>query len=246
MTTDNLTERRERFARLVVELGSQAAAYRKAYNAGADTLPATIWQEASKLANEPSVARRIRELRDEAAAFATISIAARMQWLHDIETADPNELERVVLFNCRNCRGQDHRFQWIDGSEFADACEAAQHQGKLLPDCDGGFGFNSALEPVESCTACRGQGEPRKIVADTTKLTGRAAKLYKGCRVKANGEIEILMHDQLAARDQLNRMLGAYKESQLPAVTAAQPVPKSCTPEEAARTYMRMIQGKLT
>ncbi|MEO8062145.1 MAG: terminase small subunit [Pseudomonadota bacterium] len=243
MSNDELTERRERFARLVVELGAQAAAYRQAFSVGPNTLPATVWQEASRLANEPVIAARIRELRDEAAALTTINTAARMQWLHDIETADPNELERVLLFNCRHCRGEDHRYQWTDGMEFADACDAAQRMSKPLPGCDGGFGFNAALEPVATCSQCRGQGEPRKIVADTTKLTGRAARLYKGCRVKANGEIEILMHDQLAARDQLNRMLGAYKEAQSPAATPL-PLAKSCTPEEAARAYMRMIQGK--
>ena len=246
MHVHELTEQQSTFARLVVQLGNQAAAYRQAYNVGPNTLPATVWQEASRLANTAKVCERIQQLRDEAAAQTTINVAARMQWLHDIETADPSEIVAVVLRNCRHCRGAHHRFQWKNDHEYACACDKAIRDGQQhFPDISGGFGFNAALEPVSSCTECNGDGVRVAMIADTTKLTGKARKLYKGIRVRADGSLDILLHDQLAARDQLNRMLGCYKDVQLQ--ISKQPTARSasapCTAEEAMQTYLRMIHG---
>ena len=50
------------------------------------------------------------------------------------------------------------------------------------------------------------------IIADTTKLTGKARKLYAGAKQDRFGCIEIKMHDQDKAREMVGRMLGAFND----------------------------------
>lgn len=58
-----LTEKEEMFARAFIELGSQAGAYRKAYNAGKMS-DRVIASKAYEVAVKPHVAARIEELRE--------------------------------------------------------------------------------------------------------------------------------------------------------------------------------------
>ena len=81
-------------------------------------LPTVVRQAACRLAAEPPVAVRIRELLDAAVAQSIINTAARLLWLHDIETADPNEVIAVALRNCRWCRGANHKYQYRDENEY--------------------------------------------------------------------------------------------------------------------------------
>ena len=256
ITVADLTHRRERFAQLVAELGNQSEAYRRAFEIGpTDMLPVTVRQAACRLAAEPAVAARIRELLDAAVAQATINTAARLLWLHDIETADPNEIIAVVLRNCRWCRGVNHKYQWRDSDEYVLESAKAIDEGRAPEhDSSGGYGFNGSLEPVSDCPRCHGDGIKVPVIADTTRLTGKARKLYKGARVKPDGSIEILLHDQLVARDQLNRALGIYRDDAANvargaavgaaagaavAVRAAERM-DSMTAEEAARLYLEL------
>ena len=259
ITVTDLTQRRERFAQLVAELGNQSEAYRRAFDVGpTDMLPVTVRQAACRLAAEPAVAARIRELLDTAVAQATINTAARLQWLHDIETADPNEVIAVVLRNCRWCRGVRHKYQYRDEGEYLLDCAKALDEGRAPEhDDSGGYGFNGALEPVSECPECHGDGIKVPVIADTTKLTGKARKLYKGARVKPDGSIEILLHDQLEASDQLNRILGLYRDdvasvargaaagAAVGATLAVQAATKveEMTDEQAARLYLELANG---
>ena len=58
-----LTAKQETLCQLVALEGlDQSEAYRQAYDVSLDTLPATVWSEASRLVANPKVAARIAEL----------------------------------------------------------------------------------------------------------------------------------------------------------------------------------------
>lgn len=257
----DVTPKQEAFAQAYVELGNAAAAYRRAYSAdGMKT--ETIWAEASNLKCKPHVAKRIRELRDAAAAATLVRAIDLIRDDYDIATADPNELISLVIESCRHCHGVDHKFQWIDTAEYARAyAEFMQAYDAWAtikprkggskppepqpPDMDGGFGFSPSEAPDLSCPHCFGKGCAVSIPRDTTKLSPAARKLYKGVKQKKDGEIEILMHDQAAARDRLYRALGAYKDgAQVPPVELPDqkaPIDSKMSDADAAKEYLRMV-----
>ena len=245
----SLTPQQELFAQKCVELCNQSAAYRAAYKVSADTKWTTVATDSSRLAAMPEVAARIRELQDQAAAVSALpSLAARIQELRELETANPDELVGIRWVNCRHCRGLDHHYQWADDMEYAKACDDAALVKEPLPDMSGGFGYNPTLESVADCPRCWGVGQRTCHVADTSKLTGGARRLYKGVKIKGNGDIEILMHDQQKATDMLNRIQGAYKDGAAmpvnPAASAATAAIESAkTPDERQRNYLRMVRG---
>ena len=243
-----LTPQQEAFAQGCVELCNQSAAYRRAYDVGATTKWTTIATDASRLAQDPEVAARIRELQDIAAARTAIPTAAqRIQEMREVEASNPDEIIGIRWVNCRYCRGHDHKYQWRDDMDYAAACDAARVKGaKTLPDMAGGFGFNGTLEPVSDCPVCWGVGEQRPYVADTSKLSRGAARLYRGAKIKADGSIEIILADKSKYTDMLNRIQGIYKDStagQPPAANTATQVAAAKTPEERQRTYLRLVSG---
>lgn len=243
----NLTHKQEAFAQGCVELVNQQAAYRRAYDVAPNAKWTWVAVEASKLANQPEIAARIRELQDEAAQRSAIpSLATRIQELREMESANPNEIIAYRWVNCRHCRGEDHGYQWRDEREYAQACDRLRGN-PTLPDIAGGFGFVGILDPLPECPVCWGVGDKVPWVADTTKLTGGARRLYKGLKIKGNGDIEILLHDQMQARDMLNRIMGAYKDGAnnlpQPHTSAAAAAAVAKTPEERQRNYLRLVAG---
>ena len=231
----------EEFAQAVVRLNNQSAAYREVF--GPTTMaPRDVWAAASRTANIYAVSCRIDWLRAQALERSQISVQSLMRDLYDIATADASELTRMIVTACRNCHGDGFEYQWISPDEFAAACEAAAAAKKPLPGCEGGFSFEAHREPHPACPHCYGVGIRTPWVADTTTLTDKARKLFKGIKVKADGSIEILMHDQLAARDQLHKLAGAYKETvKVPERAAEETGPM--TPERAERGYMALVRG---
>jgi phage terminase small subunit len=245
----SLTPQQEAFAQAVVELCNQAAAYRRAYDVGANTKWTTVSSDASRLAALPEVAARIRELQDAAAAAVALPTASqRIAEMREVEASNPDEIIGIRWVNCRYCRGADHRFQWRDEMEYATAYDAALKPGGnlKLPDMAGGFGFNGTLEPVSECPVCWGVGEQRPYVADTSKLSRGAARLYRGAKIKADGSVEIILADKSKYTDMLNRIQGIYKDptaGQPPQSNTATQVAAAKTPEERQRTYLRLVQG---
>lgn len=242
-----LTEQQEHFAQGCVELCNYSAAYRQAYNCSEEMRFTTIAVNASKLAKDPEVAARIRELNDAAAARTAIPTAAqRIAELREVECANPDEIIGIRWVNCRYCRGEDHRYQWRDDMEYASACDAAGAAGKQFPPCDGGIGYNGTKEPVSDCPVCWGIGDQRPFVADTSKLSRGAARLYRGAKIKADGSVEIILADKTKYSDMLNRIQGIYKDNSaampVQATTATQ-VAAAKTLEERQRTYLRLVSG---
>lgn len=242
-----LTPQQEAFAQAVIELDNQSAAYRKAYDVGPTSKWTTVASAANEVAGLPHVAARIRELRQTAAERVALpSAQVRIAEQREIETADPGEIIGVRWVNCRHCHGVGHAFQWIDDMEYAAAYDAATAADKPLPTFEGGFGFHGLRDPVSSCTRCWGVGEQRPFLADTTKLSKAAKRLYRGIKIKADGSMELLLRDQDKATDMLNRIQGIYKDttlSQPPVATTASQVAAAKTPEERQRTYLRVVRG---
>lgn len=248
MSSDKpLTPQQEAFAQAVVELDNQSAAYRKAYDVGPTAKWTTVATNANHVAGLPHVAARIRELRATAAERVSLpSAQVRIAEQREIETADPGEIIGVRWVNCRHCHGVNGAWQWIDDLEYAGACDAALKAKVPMPMCDGGFGFHGLRDPSGGCTRCWGVGEQRPFLADTTKLSRAAKRLYRGVKIKADGSMELLLRDQDKATDMLNRIQGIYKDStasQPPAATTASQVAAAKTPEERQRAYLRLVRG---
>lgn len=245
----------ESFAQAVVRLGVAASAYREVFDPERSLPNTTAWERASKLNARPDVSRRVHELRAAALATSQISVQVLIADLQDIVNADPNDLCRSVVSACRYCHGIGHAYQWIDTDEYVAKCDEVQGDNDArreasktgrtkdvpLPTCDGGFGYDPRRDPAPMCPQCMGAGFLRVVIPDTTQLSPRALKLYKGIRVKGDGSVEVLMHDQIAARDQLHRLLGAYKDTLAVNTPAAPETGKS--PGDVHRSYLTMIQG---
>lgn len=73
-TMNKLTSQQEKFAQQVAAGLSQSDAYRFSYPASKKRADATVWVDASKLAANPKVSLRIKELKTKAAAQCLITI----------------------------------------------------------------------------------------------------------------------------------------------------------------------------
>ena len=74
---DTITEKQAAFARAFFETANAAEAYRRAYDVAPDARDGWIYVEACQLLDNPKVARRLEELRDEAQKLSlyTVSVA---------------------------------------------------------------------------------------------------------------------------------------------------------------------------
>lgn len=140
-----------------------------------------------------------------------------------IISADPNELMRTEVRCCRYCHGIDHRYQWRDDVEFAEATENSlrEHQAACdlavlkkrpmpelrLPSYAGGIGFRMRAQPHATCPRCEGLGHTVTIVADSDSVSPEARKLFAGVKRTKDG-IEIKTRDQDAALLNLAKYLG--------------------------------------
>jgi phage terminase small subunit len=243
-----LTAKQERFAQVWARTDNQSAAYREVY-AHEGTLPTTVWANSSRIAALPQVKARYHVLHEEAANETLLSLREALQWQIDIATADPNELVRVVADNCRHCHGIDYGYQWKNEDEYIDACVVAQDKNsKTTPTDVGGYGFVGNAAPNPTCPHCYGCGVERTVISDTTKLTGKARKLYAGAEQDRFGVIKIKMHDQTAAWDKVLRMRGAYNDKldlrtpeQRAAETARAKLPDNITIEDASKAYIDLL-----
>lgn len=239
-----LTTRQEIFARVLAETGNKNAAYRRAYNVGENVLLASVWASASRIAANPLVKARVWELMQQAALETVMNIRTALQWQVDIATADPNEIAYTAKRACRNCYGFEHAYQWKDEAEYIAACVEAIDGGKQPPTDSGGYGYTRAREPVLTCPECLGDGVPEIVVNDTTKLTGKARKLYKGMDYK-NGQWVVTMHDQAKAWEMACRMLGAFNDKldlRTPAERSkSAAIADDITEQDASRAYLALL-----
>jgi phage terminase small subunit len=244
-------ERIERYCGARVESGNRMYAYRSAFVVDEVKTAQWIWDKVRELESDPEVQARIQEMKDEANKAQIVTVQKLLQDWADIADADPNELISLQIDCCRHCHGLDHGYQWAHEMEYAKECArvldlaAMKKTEPVMPDMSGGFGFHPSREPVGSCPNCFGRGVTTPLPRDTRKLSPQARKLYAGIKIGANGSLEIKMHDQMKAREQLARVMGYFKDGAIP-VSVTEPAKERQGPttlEDAQRSYMRLITG---
>jgi phage terminase small subunit len=243
---DALTDSQELFAHTLVRLGNASEAYRVVFRVEPHVTRNAVTRFSTALLELPKMVKRIRELRAEFASEIVIDIRETLAYQYDIATANPNDIVHVVKRCCRYCYGVEHRYQWVDDDEYMRACVQAIDDKVDTPSDAGGYGFLKARDPVDTCPECCGVGHPESIINDTTKLTTKALRLYKGVDVK-NGQLVVLMHDQMKAWENVIRMLGGYNDklniqALVGGIPRATRLPDGAmTEQEAARSYLDLI-----
>ena len=151
-----------------------------------------------------------------------------LQELHELATADPGEVSRVVTEACSEC--------WTDDL-MAAAIDAAAAPGAILADFD---------EPRADCARCRGRGSQRVVITPTHELRGAARRLYQGARQKADGSIEVRTINQLDARKELHALLGLHvsrTESKNLNINATLPAPADLSAEALLELWKESRNG---
>lgn len=178
---------------------------------------------------ETAMARKAKRLEAHSVTAAELK---HRTWL--VATADPSELCRIEARCCRHCWGENFGYQWKE-HEFEAAVAASERPGKdvpSFPDYAGGYGFNHTRDVNPECPHCDGDGVKVTIVTDTRDLSEAGRALFKGTKVDRNGNIEVLMHDQEAAKRFYAQLCGYVldkKELSGPGGTPLAALPTSIT-----------------
>lgn len=254
LVSEKLTAKQEAFARYFVEYQNASSAYRMAYDISWNIQPSTVWSEGSRTLAHPLVAARVQELLQAAAAQTIVKARDVLQAQLDIAGADANELIRVESRNCRHCYGVGHAYQWQE-LEWMQKAAAALDLGvnpltnqpvMRAPSDIGGFGYDPRREPNPECPQCYGAGLRVVFVTDSAKLTGKARRLYKGVKLGAKGDLEVLMANSEDARKEVAKLLGAYQTDGKVGELGLPP-PESTAADSAADPvdgYMAMVARK--
>lgn len=211
-----LSARDKRFVdEYLIDLSPERAALAAGYSATVARTKAYMWVSNGKV--KPLVYQAIMagmEKRSERTKI-TQDMVLQRYWM--IATANPNELTQLRRTCCRHCYGIDHAFQWKDEAEFenAKAREAMAAKQEERPPRDitdeGGYGFDSSLSPHAKCPECHGDGHLSTYFQDTRNLSPAALALFAGVKQSKEG-LEVKMHDQKAALDQIARHLGMFND----------------------------------
>ena len=209
-----LTGAQEAYASLLAQGVTQADAYRKAFPRSQKWKDTAVWSAASKLALSPEVSVRVSEILRTAAAANEVTQADALRGYLNILRADPRKLIGYHRDNCRYCHGIGHRYQFTS-SEMADAerkhaADQRDDPGLGEFDTKGGIGFDCAARPNPDCPECRGEGVGRVVLGDTREFGEPERALYAGVKI-GKGTIEVLMHDKMAALNQLARHVGFFE-----------------------------------
>lgn len=222
--TQPLTERQEKFARALAQGVSYAEAWRVCGFTASS--PGGRSKMIHDLAYHPGVKARVVELRKLADAEPIASIAERIAWLRLIVSADPAELSRVEYVPCDLC--------WPDAriaEMYARHFEPGPFDEERPALCD-------TKLPRIGCERCEGHGVKMSVVTPTELLSPAGRALFNGTKLDKQGNIIVLMKDQLAASDQLNKLQSAYVTKSLN-INANMNVPpaKDASPVDALRLF---------
>lgn len=258
----NMRERK--WAELYVMYNNKSRAYREAYE-DPDQFQSVAWSEGCRVSYRPWVRAYVRQL--ERARAHSVELDMQMIIDHDIAIVEgakfAADITKHIWRACRHCHGVKHRYQWIDEDEYALAVAGVMDAQTIeavqvkMPEDIGGYGYTHLLEPVSSCPQCGGLGERVTIIADTTRLEGPAAALFKGVKETKSG-IEVLFHDVDKAKERLLRVAGAFGDgaadiakgaamgaaagaSAAAAAIRAAEKAESLTAEQAARLYLEVM-----
>ncbi|MNV48266.1 Terminase small subunit [compost metagenome] len=213
-----LTAKQKLFVKeYLVDLNATQAAIRAGYSAK------TAGSVGQENLTKPEIQIAIQRAMNKRAAKVEITAEMVMQRWWDIATANPNELIHTRRLACRHCHGIDHQYQWLDEAEYAQAIKLALDHAEaeakkqdrsveaVLPSEEGGYGYDRLADPHPGCPKCRGEGHLDLHIEDTRRLQGGAKLLYAGIKENKNG-IEVVMHDQMKALENVARHLGMFKD----------------------------------
>lgn len=201
-----LTGKQLRFVEeYIIDLNATQAAIRAGYSAK------TAGQIGDENLRKPQIASAIEESRKKLAERTEITQEAVLRRWWEIATANPNELIEYRRGCCRHCYGEGHAYQWRDEDEHQQAVETAKQEDSEPPSDEGGYGYNRAAKPSADCPKCYGEGYGRVHAHDTRELSPAAAALYAGVKQTKEG-LEIKMHDQLKALENVARHLGMFND----------------------------------
>ncbi|RYL25100.1 terminase small subunit [Acinetobacter piscicola] len=184
--------------------------------------PTSACQHGFVVFNRPEVKARIDFLKSERAKELHIEQVDVLARLWAVATADPRELVKHKVVNCRFCWGVDHQYQWVDEIEFENAMQQAIAEEKAIqqdmpeyqatyPTDDGGYGFRRTKPPHPECIKCDGEGKGYIHIEDTSTLSDPAQLLYAGAKQTKEG-VEIKMNDQMAALKLVGQHIGMFKD----------------------------------
>lgn len=92
----------------------------------------------------------------------------------------------------------------------ADAAVKGTGNDPSYPSDAGGYGFDATLSPHADCPECHGEGFGEVHALDTRNLNGPAKLLYAGAKQTSQG-IEVKLHDQAKALENVAKHLGMFK-----------------------------------
>ncbi|WP_079218919.1 terminase small subunit [Herbaspirillum robiniae] len=187
----------------LVDLNGAAAARRAGYT------DKSCRTSAAHILADPKVQELLAAKMEERSHRVEITQDEVLKRLWAIGSANPGELMQFRRTCCRYCYGEGHEYQWTKG-EYQRARQQADDDGKPIPDCSGGFGFDPNKPPVQGCTECFGQGHGHVFLEDTRRLAGPAATLFAGVKQSKEG-LEVKTHDQVEALKLVGQHLGMFK-----------------------------------
>lgn len=216
-----LTAKQRRFIEeYLIDLNATRAYKAAGYSVKSDNAAAV---EGHKLLRNPKIAEEVQKAMEERSERTEITADMVLRRWWDIATADPNELIHLRRLNCRHCHGIEHKYQWKDKEEYEEAVESAIASAQeksakdeekvepIIPSDSGGYGYDRLADPDPECPVCRGEGRLDLHMADTRKLGAKGRLLYAGVKQTQAG-IEIKMHDQGKALENVARHLGMFKD----------------------------------
>lgn len=168
-------------------------------------------QQGHRVFQRNEIQDRIAYLKKDRAEALKIEQVDVLSRLWGIATADPRELVKHKIVNCRFCWGEKHEYQWVDEHEYEKACQECREDEQSEPMCDGGFGFRRTKAPHPECTKCDGEGKGYVHVEDTSNLSETAQLLYAGVEQGKEG-IKVKMHDQMGALKLVGQHIGMFKD----------------------------------
>ena len=224
--------RHEKFAQLVASGRRAGEAFVEANDkigppSDADRTQTTRW-----LSNV-AITDRIAEIKAAAATKAEWTIADALDEYRSIVQADVNELIGTRIGACRFCHGEGHQYHWKE-REYLIAVQRAEAADppEPLPDPAGGFGYRFSDPPHPMCPECEGEGVARIVPQDTRKLSPIGRLLYQGVKRTKDG-IEIKIADKDKAREQANRIIGAFVDRKEISGPGGVPINVTITPDDA-------------
>lgn len=161
----------------------------------------------------PDIIARLHAHQEAIANMSVKATATLVRELEEIVDADVTELIHIRNGACRWCWGVGGMYQWKDEVELERAIMDAIQRQKPTPECEGGFGYSFLREPASDCKKCEGEGIQQVRLAPSDQLSRGARRLYKGLECNPDGSVKkLLLHDQLAARQELHRIRGMHIE----------------------------------